>query len=356
MRSLFLILIFLLTNSCSSDSTETPEPNPPAKVLEIKGADFSFLPEVRQSGQTFLNQSGTAEDMLNTFKSSGGNTVRLRLWVNPSETNSSLATVKNIAQEVKSKGMKVLLTVHYSDSWADPSQQTTPLAWQNHTFEQLKTDVYNYTLDVIKQIKPEYIQIGNEINNGFLWPEGNIKNLSQFKELLQSGISAVKNANSSTKIIIHYAGTDGASAFFNNISGINYDIIGISYYSMWHGKDLVAFKNNLTTLSNSTNKPILIAETSYPFTLGWNDQTQNVVGLDSQILPQYAATEQGQKDYLLKIRQISLDVPKGIGFCYWGTEWTAFKGTSATNGSTYENQALWNFSNKAVSAFEAFKN
>ncbi len=348
--SIFL-LIFLL--SCSR-STENQIPTP-TKILEIKGVDFSFLPEVRQSGQIFYNQYGIAEDMLTTFKNSGGNVIRLRIWVNPTTANSDFATVKSLSQEIKNKGMKVMISVHYSDYWADPSQQTKPLSWQNHTFSELKTDVYNYTKKIVSEINPEYIQIGNEINNGFLWPEGNLTNLSQFKQLLQSGISAVRDTNSTTKIILHFAGFDGATNFFSQISNLNYDIIGISYYPIWHGKNLTLVQQNLTTISNQFNKPIFIAETSYPFTLDWNDQTNNVVGLNSQILSEFPATLVGQMDYFNKIKSISIEVPKGIGFCYWGSEWTAYKGTSSTNGSSWENQAFWDFSNKSNPVLDVYK-
>lgn len=353
--SIFCICVFLI--SCSSGNEEVaivPTPVSP-KILEIKGADFSFLPEVRQSGQTFYNQNNVAEDMLSTFKNSGGNVVRLRIWVNPTTATSNFATVKNLSQEIKSKGLKVMISVHYSDSWADPSQQTKPLAWQNHNFSELKTDVYTYTKQIISEINPEYIQIGNEINNGFLFPEGSINNLLQFKALLQSGISAVRDTNSTTKIIIHFAGIDGAAIFFNQISDLNFDIIGISYYPIWHGKDLNILKQSLINISTQSNKLIFIAETSYPFSLDWNDYTNNVIGLNSQILQEFSPSLQGQKDYLMKLKSIITDVPKGIGFCYWGSEWVAYKGTTATDGSSWENQAFWNFSNKANPVFDVYK-
>ena len=354
----FLIFLFAavsLFNSCSDNDSITEASPVQSKELEIKGVDFSFLPEVRESGEIYFNQNGTAEDMLNTFRNAGGNVVRLRLWVDPATSNSNFATVKALSQEIKGKGMKVMLTVHYSDSWADPGKQSKPQSWSNFTFTELKTAVNNYTKQIITEINPEYIQIGNEINNGFLWPEGRISNTSQFRELLQSGISAVRDSNSSTKIILHYAGTDGAEVFFNSISGLSYDIIGISYYPNWHGKDLAVLQQKLTSLSNQFSKPILIAETSYPFTLDWKDQTHNVVGSNSQIISQYTATRQGQKDFLQKIRTISTEVPKGIGFVYWGAEWTAYKGAAATDGSSWENQAFWDFENRANPVFDVYK-
>jgi arabinogalactan endo-1,4-beta-galactosidase len=84
--------------------------------------------------------------------------------------------------------LKALVTVHYSDSWADPSKQAKPIYWQSVSFGQLKDSVYNYTKKIITEISPDYIQIGNEINNGFLWPDVSISNLTQMKNLLQRSI------------------------------------------------------------------------------------------------------------------------------------------------------------------------
>jgi arabinogalactan endo-1,4-beta-galactosidase len=173
MRNLFFYLIFLLTLvSCSTN--EENNSSVKNKILEIKGADVSFLPEIRQSGLIFYNQNNQPEDMLLTLKKSGVNAIRLRIWKNPSEANSSFETVKNLIAEIKSIGLKTIITVHYSDSWADPSKQTKPFQWQGLNFMQLKDSVYLYTKKIMNEINPEYIQLGNEINNGFLWPEGSI--------------------------------------------------------------------------------------------------------------------------------------------------------------------------------------
>ena len=350
----FILMLFLFSCNRSENSPQkTPENN--SKILEIKGAELSFLPEIRASNEVFYNQKNVAEDMLTTLKNAGVNTIRLRLWVNPSTSNSSFESVKNLAQEIKNNGLKVLLSVHYSDTWADPAHQLKPKLWENDDFETLKSDVYNYTKKIVQEINPDYIQIGNEINNGFLFPEGNINQFSQFKALLESSISAVRNTNSSTKIIIHFAGFVGAENFYSKISDVDFDIIGISYYPMFHGKNLSILQDNLTQISEQFNKPICIVETSYPFTFGFNDATTNIIGDNSQIISDFAATPDGQKAYLLKIKQIISDVPKGIGFCYWGDEWTAFKGKNSTNGSSYENQAFWDFNNKALPVLDVYK-
>jgi arabinogalactan endo-1,4-beta-galactosidase len=355
--SLIFFLFFFVGCSKSSDTTTGPTPIiPSTKVLEIKGADVSFLPEVRQSGLTFYNANNQAEDMLTTLKNAGVNVIRLRLWYNPNTTTSNFATVKNLSTEIKSMGLKTLITVHYSDTWADPGTQTKPALWQNLNFSQLQDSVFSYTKKIVQEMNPDYIQIGNEINGGFLWPEGKSSNLSQMKLLLQKGVSAVRQTNSNTKIIIHFAGFSNASSFYNSISDIDFDIIGLSFYPIWHGKDVTALQQTMTTLSESLNKKIFIAETSYPFTFNWNDWTNNIIGNDAQILPDYAASAIGQKAFLNKIKTIVSEVPKGIGFCYWGGEWVSYKGNQATNGSSYENQAFWDFSNYALPVLDVYKN
>jgi arabinogalactan endo-1,4-beta-galactosidase len=351
---LFILCFFTIFCSRSQNPAEVTAVSN-SKILEIKGAELSLLPELRASGEIFYNQNKVAEDMLTTLKNSGVNTIRLRLWVNPSTPTSGLDTVKSLAQEVKNNGLKVLLNVQYSDTWTDPGNQLKPNAWQNDSFETLKTDVYNYTQKIVQEINPDYIQIGNEINNGFLFPEGRFTNLSQFKALLLSGISAVRNTNSKTKIIVHFAGFVGAADFYSKISDLDFDIIGLSYYPIYHGKDLTLLQQNLTQISNQSNKPICIVETSYPFTFGYNDFTTNIIGDNSQIIPDFPATPDGQKAYLTKIKQIAMDVPKGSGFCYWGDEWTAFKGKTSTQGSAYENQAFWDFNNKALPVLDVYK-
>ncbi len=351
---LFSILFSGSIISCSKKKTSSPEVIA-VKTLEIKGADMSLLPEIRLSGISIKNANNQSEDMLLTLKNKGVNVIRLRVWNNPLESTSSLESVKILSDEIHAMGMKVFLTVHYSDSWADPSQQTKPLAWQTLNITDLKDSVYQFTSKIMTQIHPDYIQIGNEINNGFLWPEGSYSNLNQMKALLQKGIEAVRAANSGTKIVIHFAGHSNANGFYNSLNGLDYDIIGLSYYPMWHGKSLDSLKSNLITISTTQNKPIFLAETAYPFTFGYNDFTNNIVGLSSQILPDFEPTVDGQKAYLAKLKSILLEVPNGIGFCYWGGEWISYKGSTATNGSAVENQAFWDFQNKALPILDVFK-
>lgn len=345
----FLACLFLVT-ACTKKTPEEAE-NP---ITFIRSADLSFLPEVRQSGLTLYNREGKAEDMLRTLQNAGMNTIRLRLWHQPSEAVSSFETVKTFANEAQALKLKVLLSVHYSDTWADPGHQAKPALWNQLGLTQLADSVFSYTQKIMRQIQPDYIQIGNEINGGFLWPEGAVSSPEQMKILLSKGIEAVRASNSKTKIILHYAGFQQADAFFNTLATLDFDIIGLSYYPMWHGNSFEQLATTIRTLGEKHSKPVFIAETSYPFSLQWNDWTHNVIGLENQLHPAYAASPAGQHSFLNDLIQLLHSEKSAIGFCYWGAEWVSYKGPQATNGSSWENQALWDFENKALQAVELF--
>lgn len=352
MRNIFKIvslLLILFTFSCSKEEATVQTDD------FIKAADMSFLPLIESEGTIFYNSQMVAEDALLTLKKSGCNTIRIRLWHTPTDNQSSFNEVKILSQRVKNLGMKVWLTVHYSDTWADPGHQIKPQAWNNLTFNQLKIQFENYTSQIVSEIQPDIFQIGNEINNGFIYPEGNLSsNESQFVSLLAAASSVIRSQRPTTKIMIHFAGIQGASWFFSKTAAIDYDYIGLSYYPIWHGTDINLLQQTMTTLGQTYNKKVLVAETSYPFTLGWNDWTNNVIGLTNQLHPNYPATPEGQRDFLQKIKTTVQNTPNGLGFCYWGTEWIAFRGNQATNGSSWENQALWDFNRKLVPAASVF--
>ncbi len=353
-RILNIAIILLIVSSLSCKKDEG-DPADTSTELEIKGADISFLPEIRNSGIKLYNKAGIAEDPLTTLRNSGVNTIRLRIWHSPLDGTSSFETVKDLSTEAKALGFKVLLSVHFSDEWTDPANQNKPSSWENLNFTELEDSVKAYTKKIMDEINLDYIQIGNEINNGFLWPEGSLQNLNQMKTLISSASSTIRQSNLKTKIIIHYAGFTGALEFFLNLDTIDYDIIGLSYYPIWHGKSLSSLQSALTSISNTCNKDILIAETSYPFTLGWNDWTNNVIGENNQILTNYPATKEGQAGFLTEIKNIISNTNRGIGFCYWGGEWVSYKGNESTTGSTWENQAIWDFQNDALPVLDVYK-
>jgi arabinogalactan endo-1,4-beta-galactosidase len=187
-----------------------------------------------------------------------------------------------------------------------------------------------------------------------LWPEGNSRDTAGMLGLIRAGIKAVRQVEPKTQVVIHMAMLEDVAATLEPFRNVDYDVLGLSYYPMWHGKDLNLLKQRMELLHQAFKKPILLAETSYPFTLGWNDQTHNVVGLDDQLLPQFPSSPEGQKAFLWAIRNLMLSVEGGLGFCYWGAEWTAWKGNAALDGSSWENQALWDFQGRALPAMDVF--
>ncbi|MDC3132702.1 arabinogalactan endo-1,4-beta-galactosidase [Flavobacteriaceae bacterium] len=358
LKTHLLNLFFLLTIiGCNKQEESTiTEPETTNSEL-ISAVDISRYPEILKTTPTFYNLDNQEDNFLNILKDNGVNTIRLRLWVDPENEHSGFQEVKGFSENLKDLGFKVWLTLHYSDTWADPGSQVTPQRWQNIGFTKLKDSIQQYTKKVMEQINPEIVQIGNEVNSGMLHPEGNINNnQQQFIELLDASIQMVRENAAETKIMIHYAGLNGATSFYNKVANLDYDIIGLSYYPIWHGKDLEALKNKIDELGNHNGKEVIIAETAYPFTLDWNDWTNNIVGLEDQLLPVYGASPQGQKAFIKRIKNILFEeANQGLGFCYWGGELIAWKGTQSENASPWENQALFNFENKALPVLEEFR-
>ena len=354
MKIAYHFILLLITSTFLTSCSESEKKDTVVEDNFIRAADISFLPLIESEGTTFYN-NGVPEDMITTLKKNGCNTVRMRLWKNPTDQHSGMAEVKSLSQRAHAAGMKVWLTVHYSDSWADPGTQTIPAEWQGLSFEALEAAVASYTSQILTDINPDIFQIGNETNDGFLWPQGRLtQNESQFIDLLSAASSTIRNHSPNTKIMLHFAGINAADWFFNKVAAVDYDYIGLSYYPIYHGKNLTTVKNLINLLGETHSKKVLIAETSYPFTFGYNDFTNNIIGSQDQIFPTIPATPEGQLAFMNALRTVVESSQHGAGFSYWGGEWVAFRGPQATNGSSYENQALYNFENQALPVMNVF--
>jgi len=352
----FMPLFLLLSSSCTSEGTGlvVPAPQPSAFVSAV---DISAFPEVEQAGVQYSDEAGNPVNLLDFLRLKRVNTIRLRLWVNPATGHSGLAEVKALSERARSKGLNIWITAHYSDTWADPANQQPPVAWQNLGFEALKTEVVQYTSRVVEELKPDILQIGNEINPGLLLPYGDRLNQpEQFVQILNEASAAARAANPETRIMLHYAGLDGASTFFQSVASVDYDLIGISYYPLWHGKNLNGLASTMDSLGRTFGKEVFLSETAYPFTLGFDDFTDNIVGWESQlILPEYPATPDGQRNFVLRLKEIVESAHGGKGICYWAPEWVAYRGPTATNGSPWENNALFDFDLRALPAWDVFE-
>ncbi|HEY6064318.1 MAG TPA: beta-galactosidase GalA [Chitinophagaceae bacterium] len=257
---------------------QLPESRIRNQVDKMLGADISFLPELEARGMKF-SDNGTEKDAIQILKDHGFNYVRLRIFNDPARDSGyspkkgfcDLANTKKMAKRVKDAGMKLLLDFHYSDYWADPGKQYKPAAWRNLSFEELKKAMYDYTKDVIQQLKdqgttPDMVQVGNEINHGMIWPDGNVANMDDLAQLLSAGIAAVKSVDPSTTIMLHIAlgGQNDESVFFidNMLArSVYFDVIGESYYPKWHGT-LDDLRDNLNDLVRRYNKDVIVVEYS----------------------------------------------------------------------------------------------
>jgi len=331
----------------------------------INGVDISMLKQVEENGGLFY-EDGNQIDPIQIFKDKGINTARIKIWHTPSQNYNNLESVLEIAYRASSVGLDLLLDFHYSDTWADPSSQTKPSAWVDLDFETLCDSVEQYSRYVITKLKnqntlPKYVQIGNETDCGLLWPDGYVceesNNDSQWNKLRELFMHAIEGVNSALdtqdtlEIISHVS--SGGNWFFSNLigQGIDIDILSISYYPMWHGT-LTDLNQNIDELGNEFQKPVLIVETAYPFTLQWNDNTNNILGLETQLLENYEASEEGQFSFLHDLITLVDHNNYGLGICYWAPDWIS------TNqfGSPWENQALFDFDGELLDAISVFDN
>ena len=248
------------------------------EVGKMLGADISFLPELEAKGIHFSDK-GKVKDAIEILKDHGFNYVRLRIFNDPANDSGyspgkgfcDLQHTLQMAKRIKNAGLKFLLDFHYSDTWADPGKQYKPAAWKSLNFTGLTKALHDYTRDVMLALKqqntlPDMVQAGNEINHGMVWPDAAINNPDNLAALLKAGISAVKEVAPSTIIMLHIAlgGQHDESVWFidNMLArGVQFDVIGLSYYPRWHGS-LDDLKNNLTSLAKSYKQDIIVVEYS----------------------------------------------------------------------------------------------
>ncbi|MBC7652672.1 MAG: glycosyl hydrolase 53 family protein, partial [Deinococcales bacterium] len=260
------------TYQFSSDAVSKKE------VDKIIGADISFLPELEAKGIKFSDK-GVQKDAIDILKDHGFNYIRLRIFNDPAGDSGyspkkgfcDLEHTLQMAKRVKTAGLKLLLDFHYSDYWADPGKQYKPAAWKNLSFIELKKALYDYTKQVMQALKdqgttPDMVQIGNEINHGIVWPEGNVTNIDGLAQLLNAGTAAVKAVDPKVIMMLHVAlgGQNSESVFFidNMLNrGVQFDVIGESYYPKWHGT-LNDLRDNLADLANRYNKDVVVVEYS----------------------------------------------------------------------------------------------
>lgn len=289
------------------------------------GADLSFLKDAEDKGFIFKDD-GIGKPGLEIFKNHGYNWIRLRLFHSPEggkwKLPNDLEYTITLAQDAKAKGYKFLLDYHYSDTWADPQKQFKPKAWEGLSQTELVQGVYDYTLETMKAFKdagvyPDMVQVGNEISHGMIWPNGKLpENWDNFAALLQSGINAVKASCGTDKcpqIMVHIdkgGDKEFTKYFYDKVAsyGIEFDVIGQSYYPWWHG-NLLELRECLNFAALEYEKDIVLVEVAYNF------KPQEYKEKPAP----FPETPEGQKDFFEDVNNIILNIPnnRGTGIFWW---------------------------------------
>lgn len=285
------------------------------------GADLSFLKQAEDRGAVFKD-AGQQKPGLQIFRDHGYNWIRLRLLHTPTRLPNDLAYTITSAKAARKLGYKFLLDYHYSDTWADPQKQIPPKAWEGKSHGDLVTAVFDYTRATMEAFReagafPDMVQIGNEVRHGMLWPDGRLPdNWQNFADLLNAGIRGVEAATGSNqppRIMIHFdQGADRTKSkfFFDNLraQGVDYDVIGLSYYPWWHGS-LLDLRENLHFLATEYGKDIVLVEVAYC----WRPTEYR-----DKPAP-FPETPEGQRAFLDEVNRIVMAAPdyRGIGIFWW---------------------------------------
>lgn len=361
-----ILIIILLFSGCQSDD--------PVSVQNelILGADLSYVNEMLDCGATYRS-NGELVNPYEHFASEGCQMVRVRKWHTPSfNSYSNLEDVQETVLQSAQHGMRILLDLHYSDSWADPSKQIIPAAWSDiNDLSVLGDSVYNYTQMVLSSllsvgVVPKIVQIGNEINSEILMNEevsnGQQINWERNAFLINRGLEAVADFNltnsQSIQTLLHIAQPENVTWWFkqaglNDVSNFNW--IGISYYPQWSNVSLENLDDELLEINRQFGKRILIVETAYPHTLSNIDQANNIMGEEAGIST-FGISSTGQLDYLNALKQAVLD-GGAEGIIYWEPAWVSTNcNTQWAQGSHWDNATFFDASNdnEALEAFDFF--
>ena len=328
------------------------------------GHDLSFAIQEAAIGSRYTDRGrGALPEQI--LADHGANFVRLRLWLDPPGGYSNLSSVLAMAQRAHAAGMQILLDFHYSDFWADPSKQITPAAWAQQDLATLATTVRTYTHDVLAALAAQgtpadMVQIGNEIRTGMLWPLGwadawSGDGWANLGRLLRAAAAGVADAPGPTaRIVIHFdQGGDNAFSrkFFDRVveQHVPFDVIGLSYYPFWHGT-ITQLRTNLADLAARYQKPVMIVETQYGWTLANGDNLGNFLWQQSQVIPGYPVTPGGQLAFAFDLLSALAAVPggRGAGIFYWQPEWIPGVGWTPGEGTPNDNLTMFDFSGRAL--------
>ncbi|KAL4930660.1 arabinogalactan endo-1,4-beta-galactosidase [Aspergillus undulatus] len=324
-------------------------------ALTYRGADISSLLIEEDAGVAYKNLNGETQAFELILADNGVNSIRQRIWVNPSDGSYDLDYNLELAQRVQDAGMSIYLDLHLSDTWADPSNQDTPSTWSTDDISTLTWQVYNYTLEVCNafaaaNIAVEIVSVGNEIRNGLLWPLGTTDNYDNIASILHSGAWGVKDSDLSTtpKIMIHLDNGwdwDAQKHFYDTVlaSGTlelsDFDLIGVSYYPFYNeAATLSSLSTSLANLQSTYAKDVLVVETNWPFSC---PNPEYSFPEDISSIP---FSVEGQKTFIKDVADVLAGVSGGLGLYYWEPGWV----DNAGLGSSCDDNVLVDWETQSV--------
>lgn len=363
----------------------------------IKGMDVSSLLELERLGAKFYDKDGDERNLLSVLQEYGTNAVRLRLWNHPYSLGgepygggtNDMETTLELAKRVKERRMSLLLNLHYSDFWADPGKQIKPKAWADFTGKRLESAVYDYTRAVLLEfhregVVPDMIQVGNELTNGLLWPDGQRPDYEAISLLVSAGIAAVRDTNADIPVMIHLdnGGNNGLyREWFDNYfekDGVDFEMIGLSYYPFWHGS-MADLEYNMRDMAKRYGKELVVAEVSMGYTMEdyadyekLKPSQRKGMATKPELVKkiEYPMTKQGQADFMMDLMNRIARVPNGLGrgFFYWEPGWIPVPGSGwATEaslkymedpgpcGNEWANQALFDYEGNPLPALDVIR-
>ena len=360
------------------------------------GFDCSTLAEVERCGGRFFDEDGKQGDLLAILARHGADCIRLRLWNDPYDASGrpygagtcDEACVLELARRAKELGLSWMLCLHYSDFWADPWKQYAPKAWRGMGLEGLEQAVYEFTSGLLVRfveegLEPAFVECGNEVTAGLLWPVGKPPAWEAIHRLIAAGHRAVRERAPRARLVVHLdkgGNNEICRPWFERFfeAGGECDVIGLSYYPFWD-KDIDGLRENLLDLARRFGKDIMIVETSSAFSLESYAAFEGLpedgrmgpaVGpKQAEGLP-WDMTPEGQAQYVRDIMDVLAQVPDGhgAGLFWWEAGWVPVPGSGwatpesiaymqekGTIGNEWANQALFDYEGHALPALAAMR-
>ena len=325
-----LIALTLLLGACNAGEKAEPREEIPFENSYCFGADLSFVLQAEQRGKSFYDTDGTPASPWQIMRSHGFNWGRLMICSEPSRLGQNIDYVLQGAAKLKEHGYHFALDYMLSDDWSNPMTQPVPKSWQGKSGKELEQCLYDFVFSTLKQLKdadllPQIVQIGNEISNGILWPYGRVfyspekagrSHWEEFTSLLKAGIKAVKDVDSGVQIMLHadFGGDRNfSSIFFSKMQeyGVDYDIIGYSFYPWSHGT-LADLRDNLDYTIKTFGKSVIVIETGYYSAPSDYFEKKGHMAA-------FPETEEGQRQWLEAVNEVVMGAAdhKGLGVFWW---------------------------------------